>query len=84
MSQYYSEALVRFVGCVLDIIPISMFETLNSIINIQTNLLKACGLAFSVIPFGHTAQTGGPVRWCSSSSGSCRRSVHSWISSGET
>ena len=42
VSQYYSEVLVRFVGRVLDIIPRSMFEVLNSIINIQTDLLHEC------------------------------------------
>eukprot|EP01004_Peranema_trichophorum_P009192 NODE_793_length_2356_cov_78.412450_g382_i1.p1 GENE.NODE_793_length_2356_cov_78.412450_g382_i1~~NODE_793_length_2356_cov_78.412450_g382_i1.p1 ORF type:complete len:750 (+),score=150.00 NODE_793_length_2356_cov_78.412450_g382_i1:316-2250(+) len=42
VSQYYSESLVSFVRRVLDIIPVSMFEVLNDIIQIQTNQLKEC------------------------------------------
>eukprot|EP00667_Euglena_gracilis_P000875 EG_transcript_875 len=42
VSQYYSEVLVRFVGQVLDIIPASMFEVLNSIMELQTNVLREC------------------------------------------
>eukprot|EP01087_Luapelamoeba_hula_P013132 TRINITY_DN3739_c0_g1_i1.p1 TRINITY_DN3739_c0_g1~~TRINITY_DN3739_c0_g1_i1.p1 ORF type:complete len:1176 (-),score=252.84 TRINITY_DN3739_c0_g1_i1:43-3570(-) len=40
VSEYYSEILVAFVRRVMEIIPVSMFQILNSIIELQTNQLK--------------------------------------------
>ncbi|KAL9649133.1 hypothetical protein ABK040_004155 [Willaertia magna] len=40
VSQYYSSELVKFVRNTLEIIPISMFDILNKIIELQTNKIK--------------------------------------------
>eukprot|EP01012_Entosiphon_sulcatum_P036838 TRINITY_DN4706_c0_g1_i1.p1 TRINITY_DN4706_c0_g1~~TRINITY_DN4706_c0_g1_i1.p1 ORF type:complete len:1149 (-),score=298.23 TRINITY_DN4706_c0_g1_i1:138-3584(-) len=40
VSQYYSEVLVAFVRKVLDVIPVSMFQVLQHVIQIQSSKLK--------------------------------------------